>query len=159
VIRQVEQHHGAALARLIRAGESSTIGIRLHPEYRAAYLVDECVALYMKYATSRLSPWAFGFKIEHQNEIATLHDECNDVFVTLICGSDGIACLSSVEYQRVLDDDPRTGEWIRVARAPRQKYAVSGSDGRTICRIGDNEYPTKVYTAIRTARAAQGGEL
>jgi hypothetical protein len=156
MIRQVEQYHGAALARLVRAEESPAIRLRVHGEFRSAYMLDERVALYVKYSTSRLSPWTFGFKIAHQEEITALRNELDEAFVTLVCGDDGIACLSGSEYQRVLDDDPRIGEWIRVARSPRQKYAVSGSDGERVCRIGDNEYPAKVYAAIHRMNPAQG---
>ena len=151
MIREVERYHGAALARLVRSEDASAIKLRLHEDYRSVYTLEDRVALYMKYSTSRLSPWTFGFKIEHQKEITALRNEFDDTFVTLICGTDGIACLSGSEYQRVLDDDPRSGEWIRVVRSARQKYAVSGSDGRSVCRIGDNEYPAKVYAAIRAA--------
>jgi hypothetical protein len=149
MIRELERYHGAALARLIRFEGSSAITLCLHDEYRSVYTLDDRVALYMKYSTSRLSPWTFGFKAEHQEELAALRDEFDDVFVTLVCGADGIACLSGSEYQRVLDDDPRDGEWVRVARSARQKYTVSGSDARSVCRIGDSEYPAKVYAAIR----------
>ncbi len=148
MIRELERYHGAALARLVRSEDGAAVTLCLHEDYRSVYTLDNRVALYMKYSTSRLSPWTFGFKVEHQEEIAGLRDEFDETFVTLICGTDGIACLSGSEYQRVLDDDPRNGEWIRVARSARQKYAVSGSDGRGICRIGDSEYPAKVYAAI-----------
>jgi hypothetical protein len=68
--------------------------------------------------------------------------------VALVCGSDGIVCLTGAEYQRVLDDDPRPGEWIKAARLSRQKYSITGSDDRQIHKIGDNEFPAKVYGAI-----------
>jgi hypothetical protein len=149
VIRQVERYHGAALARLLRAEDSQAIELRAHRDYRSAYTLDNRLALYVKYSTSRLSPWTFAFKAEHQQEIAALLKEFADAFITLVCGTDGIACLSGSEYRQLLGDDPGSGEWIRVARGARQKYAVSGSDGRRVSRIGDNEYPAKVYTAIR----------
>lgn len=148
MIRQVEQYHGIALARLVRGELAVTVGTRSHEDYRAVYTVNDCVALYVKYSTSRLSPWTFGFRVEHQDEIRQLRAAFGEVFVTLVCGLDGIACLSSVEYQRVLDDDPRSGEWIKVSRGPRQRYAVSGSNGRIVCKIGDNEYPAKVHAAV-----------
>ncbi len=148
MIRRVEQYHGIALARLVRGELALTVGARSHEDYRVVYTVNDRVALYVKYSTSRLSPWTFGFKIEHQDEIRQLRAEFEDVFVTLVCGLDGIACLAGVEYQRMLDDDAKSGEWIKVSRGPRQKYAVSGSDGRTVFKIGDNEYPAKVHAAI-----------
>lgn len=152
MIRQVEQYHGIALARLVGGELAVTVGARSHEDYCSVYTVNDSVALYVKYSTSRLSPWTFGFKVEHQGEIRDLRARFDDIFVTLVCGLDGIACLACAEYQRVLDDDPKSGEWIKVRRGPRQKYAVSGSDGRTICKIGDNEYPAKVLGAVRAAK-------
>lgn len=156
MIRQVERYHGVALARLVRAESAVTVGTRAHEDYRSVYTVNGRVALYVKYSTSRLSPWSFAFKAEHQQEIATLLKEFADAFITLVCGADGIACLSGSEYRQLLGDDPGSGEWIRVARSPRQKYAVSGSEGGRVCRIGDNEYPTKVYAALRRANVGDG---
>jgi hypothetical protein len=148
VIRRVEQYHGAAIARLIRVEESVAIKVRAHAQCRSAYVLDDRVALYVKYSTNRLSPWTFAFKIVHQEEIASLRAEFDDALVVLVCGFDGVACLSGVEYEKVLDDDPRSGEWIRVARSPRQKYSITGSDERRVCKIADNEYPAKVFRAI-----------
>jgi len=111
-------------------------------------VLDEQVALYMKYSSNRLSPWSFSFNAEHQREIATLTARWSAVFVALICGSDGIACLSQDELRRVLDDDFRPVEWIRVARRKREKYSITGSDGRQIFKVGDSEFPTKVLAQL-----------
>jgi len=159
MIRQVEYYHGVALARLIRTDSAAAIAIRTHPASRSTYVLDERVALYVKYSTNRLSPWPFGFNVQHQSEIAELRAEFEHVFVALVCGLDGIACLDGAEYQRVLDDDPQAGEWIKVARAARQKYRITGSDDRTVYRVGNNEYPGKVYAAADKHRSTAGQAL
>jgi hypothetical protein len=151
VIRQVEQYHGAALARLIRWDGSPTVSLHLHEEYRSAYVLDECVAVYVKYSTNRLSPWTFSFKPEHRGEISSLQDDFEELCITLVCGTDGIACLSSVEYDLLLNGGMSVSERVRVARAPRQKYVVSVADQKRSVRIGNNEFPAKVYSAIRMA--------
>jgi hypothetical protein len=148
VIGEVERHHGAALARLVRHPEAPSIEIRAHGEQRSAYVLGERIALYVKYSTSRLTPWRFAFRVEHQQEVAELRAQFEHVFIVLVCGFEGIVCLSAEEYQRVLDDDPRRGEWIKARRGPRQKYSVSGSDDREAFKIADNEYPMKVFDAI-----------
>lgn len=152
MIQQLERYHGAALARLVRVEGSRTIALRLHERYRAAYVLGEHVVIYMKYSTNRLSPWVFSFRPEHQDEIAALEDEFDRVFVVLICGSDGVVCLSDKEHQHVIGrGSTGASESVRVARGPRQKYAVSGSDSGRALRIGDNEYPAKVFSAIGSA--------
>lgn len=80
--------------------------------------------------------------------MAQLARDYSAVFVVLICGSDGIACLSEAELRRV-DDDYRAMEWVKAARRSREKYSITGSDGREIFKVGDNEYPTKVIDACR----------
>lgn len=100
--------------------------------------------MYVKYSTSRLSPWTFGFKSEHRNEIANLRKELREVFVTLACGLDGVVCLGSDEYQQIGPSGS-----IRVARQLRQKYVVKGGNRKNLMRIGNNEFPTKVLAALR----------
>jgi len=103
-----------------------------------------------------MSPWGFSFAADHQAEIAGLAGEFGTVFVSLICGEDGIACLTYTEYKRLLDDDFRPMEWIRAVRRPREKYTLTGSDSTAAFKIGDNEYPAKVYLALGDEQANAG---
>jgi len=95
-----------------------------------------------------MSPWSFSFAAGHQSEIANLHEELLNVFVVLVCGADGIACLNYAEYKQLLDEDFRPVEWIKVSRRPREKYHLSGSDSVVEFTISDNEYPAKVHMAL-----------
>lgn len=146
MIREIERYHGALLARLIRGGGADAVQCKVHPRFRSVYVLDQCVAIYVKYSTSRLSPWTFGFKAEHRREIEALSDKFGNVFVGLVCGFDGIACLTADEYLRL-----GASESIRVARGPRQKYILSGGSQKKILRIGNSEFPTKVYAALQAA--------
>ena len=154
MIRQVEQYHGAALARLIRHHTRVPIAIRAFEEGRSGYVLDQSVGLYIKYSTNRLSPWSFNFTDGHQREVAVLAGECPaGVFIALVCGEDGIACLSISEYHTLLDDDFEPVEWIKAVRGAREKYRLSGSDSRRPFKVGDNEYPGKVYVALHPDEA------
>lgn len=153
MIREVEFYHGAALARLCRKSLDESHSIQHHGASRSAYILDDTVALYVKHSTKRMSPWPFSFAREHQEEIAQLGRDYSAIFVVLVCGSDGIACLSEAELQRVLDDDYRAMEWVKAARRSREKYSITGSDGRKLFKVGDNEYPSKVLEACRAAQA------
>lgn len=148
MIRKVEFHHGVALARLIRGQSLVSISIRSHQESRSGYVLNDCVGLFIKYSTSRLSPWSFTFTDEHQEEVARLDSECDTTFVALVCGGDGIACLGADEYQILLDDKFESAEWIKVARSARQKYVLTGSDAERFFRVGDNEYPAKIFEQL-----------
>lgn len=143
MIQTIERYHGAVLARLVRDRRARTINLAVHPRYPAAYVLEDEIAVYVKYSTSRLSPWTFGFKSEHRNEIANLRKELREVFVTLACGFDGVVCLGSDEYQQIGPSGS-----IRVARQLRQKYVVKGGSRKNLMRIGNNEFPTKVLAAL-----------
>lgn len=143
-IKQVEFYHGAALTRLIRDSKQSfTIG--MHESLRSAYILNESICLYFKYSSDRLSPWTFSFNHDHQNDILTLQAEYSAVFVVLICGQDGIACLDGREYRALLDDNIRGTEWIKASRSARQKYSLSGSDAQKELKLADNEFPSRVF--------------
>ena len=78
-----------------------------------------------------------------------LEEECpSGIFVVLVCGEDGIACLSKAEYSALLDDEFEPVEWIKAQRMAREKYTLSGSDSSKPFKVGDNEYPLKIYSAL-----------
>jgi hypothetical protein len=150
MIRESERCHGVVLVRLVR-GRDEPVLLEVHPELRQAVVVDDVAALYVKYSTNRLSPWSFVFSPKHHEELARLDQEFPATLVALACGGDGVVCLTLAECEHVLNDGAGLGEWMRVSRALRAKYAVTGSGGRPALRVGDNEFPVKVYDAIQAA--------
>jgi hypothetical protein len=147
VIREIERYHGVVLSRLVR-GARVPIRIVADPKCRSAYQLNGKVVLYVKYSTNRMSPWSFVFKPEHHTEIATLARGYQAVFVLLVCGTEGIACLAAEDYERVLMADEGFSEWVRVARRPRTMFIITGGGGLNTRRIGDNEFPMKVLAAL-----------
>lgn len=143
MIGELEQYHGVVLARLVRSARP----VRLSVSSRSAYVINDRIGLYIKYSTNRMSPWAFSFSRTHQEELAQLTSSMEATFIALVCGSDGIACLSQTELSRVLDDDFRAVEWVKASRRPREKYVVRGSDNRRGFKVADREFPSKVVDA------------
>jgi hypothetical protein len=134
--------YGSALVRLIH--DSQTYGIKLVMDNNC-YLINEKSYIYMKHCTKRLSPWSFTFSPEHIAEITNLYNEHKNIFVVLICNDDGICCLDFDELSQVIYfGTTNISKSIRVSRSPREKYAVSGTDGKLSHKIGDNEFPKKV---------------
>ena len=134
--------HGSALVRLIQ--DLRTRGIEL---YRGnhCYLVNKKAGIYLKHSTKRISPWHFTFLPEHLNEITTIESERKAFFLVLICNDDGICCLDYQEIaQLILVGNMDQTKSIRVSRSTHEKYAVSGSDGKLKCKIGNNDFPRKV---------------
>jgi hypothetical protein len=147
LISQVEIFHGAAIVRLFRAS-SQAVSIRADAQCRSSYVLDERFGLYIKYSANRMSPWPFSFRVEHQEEIDVIASEYESVFVVLVCGTDGIACLDLNEYRLALDEEVEPGEWIKVSRKRREKYTVTGSDVRRAFKIADSEYPSKILAGL-----------
>lgn len=147
MVREFEFYHGAALTRLIHGHAGITIK-QFSNVNNAAYVINQKTGLYIKHSTSRLSPWVFTFKGEHQEEIKTMKQSLGYVFIVLVCGSDGMACLSYDEFKNALDDNHGPAEWIKAARRTREKYAISGSDGKLKTKIGENEFPAKIISYL-----------
>ena len=154
MIREFELYHGAVLGKLIRA--ENDLVIEQYPGFgrNSAYVINKRVGLYVKYSTNRLTPWTFTFKQEHQDEIFEMKSVLEDVFVALVCHHNGIVCVSHGELKQMLDNEHDPSEWIRASRHIREKYSVSGSNGRLGYKIGENEFPDKIldYLSVEKLR-------
>lgn len=151
MVREFEFYHGAALTRLIHGHKNISVEQYSAATSNASYVINDRVGLYLKHSTNRLSPWVFTFRREHQQEIEAMKERLEDVFVVLICGKDGMACLSYSEMKLALDDTHGEVEWLKAARRIREKYAISGSDGKLKTKIGDNEFPAKINSRLESS--------
>ena len=52
------------------------------------------LGFFVKTSSSRRSPWGFTFTYLHQLEINLMKEKCADVFVILVAGDDGVACIN-----------------------------------------------------------------
>jgi hypothetical protein len=145
MIREVEFYHGAVLAKIAHYNEQD-VTIKPYPtRSRASYVINGNTGLYIKYSSNRMSPWTFSFADVHQDEILEMTKNLERVYVALVCGKDGVSCLSFDELKHVLNNVHDRNEWIRISRKPREKYAVKGSDGKLFFKIGDNQFPSRLF--------------
>lgn len=144
MIHEFEFYHGAVLTKIALEGRQADIrsynGIS-----RSAYVINDNVGLYIKHSSNRLTPWSFSFAKDHQDEIFEMSKRFNNVYIALVCGKDGIACLSFKELKNVLDDVHGDYEWVRVSRRPREKYAIKGSDGKLHFKVAYSDFPSKLF--------------
>ena len=103
-----------------------------------------------------MTPWRFSFQQKHQNEIREMKERFNEVFLVLVCGDDGVVTLGYDELKKILDEQHNEVEWIAVARRPREKYTVTGSDGKLRYKIGENEFPDKILKVLPTLNTKHG---
>lgn len=145
MIREFEFYHGAVFARLVHH-DGHSVTIKSYPtSSNASYIINGNIGLYVKHSSNRLSPWTFSFLDVHHNEILGMANKFDRLYIALVCGEDGITCLSYNELTTVLDRVPERHEWIRISRGPREKYAVKGTDGKLLFKIGDSQFPSKLF--------------
>jgi hypothetical protein len=145
MIKEFEKYHGIVFSRLFH-DSIKQISIRSFPsKYNSSYIINENIGLYIKYSKKRLSPWRFSFLKEHQDEISEMKKLFSNVFVVFVCHNNGIATLSFNELKKVLDEEHEEIEWVAIKRRSREKYTISGSDGKLKFKIGENEFPEKIF--------------
>lgn len=145
MIHEFEFYHGAVLTKIALDGHDSDIKSYNSPS-RSSYVINNKIGLYIKHSTNRLTPWSFSFAREHQTEIQEMSEAFDNVFIALVCGKDGIVCLSFKELKYVLDDEHNDHEWVRVSRRPREKYTIKGSDGKMRFKIAHSDFPSKLFS-------------
>jgi hypothetical protein len=145
MIKDFEFFHGLVFARILHATQR-TLSLRpFHSVSNAAYVINDTIGIYIKYSSKRLTPWRFTFKSEHQKEIDLLKANLKDVFLLLVCNDDGVVCLNYSELRMLLDCQHDPIEWISATRHKREMYSVKGSNGELGCKIGQNEFPDKLF--------------
>lgn len=144
MIKEFEFYHGAVLAKIAQASKKISISSYPSPS-RCTYVINGSIGLYIKHSSNRLTPWGFSFAKSHQDEIKQMSNSLDRVFIALVCGKDGIACLSFDELKAVLDDDHSDREWVRASRRPREKYAIKGSNGKLKFKIAHNHFPERIF--------------
>jgi hypothetical protein len=147
VHKDFAEYHGTMLCRVVH-DSTSPVSVRLFATAsNASYVINDKIGIFVKYSSNRMSPWGFSFGVSHHEEIERLHAQLPSIFITLICGSDGIACLSYPEFRQVIDMNHVGTESIRVSRKPREMYSVTGTDGKLRFKIGNNDFPRKLFQA------------
>lgn len=145
MIKEFEFFHGVVFARILHGGKK-LVSIKNYPtSSNASYVIDDNIGIYVKYSSKRMSPWRFSFQKEHQDEILEMKNKFGEIYIILVCNDDGIVCLNFDELKNILDHKHEKTEWISVARGPREKYEIKGSDGKLLLKIGNSDFPTKIF--------------
>lgn len=150
MLKEFEFFHGVVLARITH-GIKGIIKIENYPSSsNSSYIINDHVGIFIKYSSKRMSPWRFSFQKQHQDEILEMKNKLGEVYIVLVCNNDGVACLNFNELKMILDTEHEEVEWISIARGPREKYEVKGSDGKLKFKIGNSDFPSKIIKAKQT---------
>ena len=150
MIKDFEFYHGIVLSRLLHNTDRSIAITRFSNLDNASYVVNGELGIYIKFSKKRMSPWSFTFTKNHQDEILKMSEKFKQIFVTLVCGNDGIACLSFKEFKQILDNQHEDIEWVSVSRGARKMYSVKGRDGALAFKLGNNEFPNKLFSDVES---------
>lgn len=146
MIKEFEFFHGVVFARILH-GTQRPFSVRTFQSVsNASYVVNDTTGIYIKYSAKRMTPWHFTFKKDHQEEIDLLKANFKRVFLLLVCNDDGVVCLSYSELKQILDDQHDPIEWISATRHKRTMYSVKGSNGKLNFKIGQGDFPEKLFT-------------
>ena len=146
-LNEYEFYNGVVLNRLIRKGKPIKIDV-FPTSGNNSFMINEKVGLYLKYSTKKISPWRFSFTKEHQEEMKIMRDLLENIYLVLICGKDGIACIEYEELKQVLDEYYEEVEWVSASRLKREQYLIKGSNGKLDFKIADTDYPRKIFEKL-----------
>jgi hypothetical protein len=145
MINEFEFYHGVVFARIIHGTQRPLYVRPFQSTSNASYIVNDTIGIYIKYSSKRMTPWHFTFMKEHQDEIDLLKANLTNVFLVLVCNDDGVVCLGYSELKSILDDQHDSIEWISATRHKREMYSVKGSNGELNFKIGQNDFPEKIF--------------
>lgn len=135
--------HGAILLRIVNDNASK---LQRYQNNNSSYIINDQIGIYCKYSQKRISPWIFSFSQVHIDEIKRFEGDIGNLFIVLLCNNNGICCLNFQEFCTILSIESKNfPKWIKASRLKGEKYSVSGSDGKLKYKIGNIDFPHKIY--------------
>ena len=127
MIADYKFYHGVVLAELVNLMEGPIVIDELVEDGRlSSYVLNSRIGLQVKHSTSRLHPWQFTFTKANLVQLLALQQEYAEVFVVMVCNTDGLVSLTLDEITSVLESRTSDQAWIRVDRRRHEWYSVSG---------------------------------
>ena len=133
---ETARYHGAFFSLLLEKLDSPVALQKIKMAGSGYYLLDEAIAVCLKWSSKRTGPWTFNFATSHRQTLQQLQRTYGEVFVCLICGRDGIAGLSFDEVTQILVTGSEEQQGISVRRRLRSMYEIGGPDGKFGRRVG-----------------------
>lgn len=146
MINKFHFYHWVVLSKIIHMWDRIK-NLHIYPtKSNSSYVINDNIGIYIKYSEKRMSPWRYSFLKEHQDEILDMKNNLKDVFIVFVCNDDWVVCLSFNELKNILDHNHEEIEWVAISRKKREKYVVTWTDWKLWYRIGDIDFPKKIFT-------------
>lgn len=132
MIAEYERYHGIVVRELVvRSSEPLSIGVSDDFGRVNSFCINGLIGLHIKHCSKRLPPWRFTFNEENVSEIEGLKRKHPSAWVALVCGIDGVVCLSAAEFDEVsTPDEAGAVRFVRVDRDRNTMYRVFGNAGK-----------------------------
>lgn len=128
---EYERYHGLVIRELVvRAGRRLAIEVWDDDGRVNSFCVNRRVGIHIKHCSKRLAPWGFTFNADSIREISQHIKQHKRFWLALVCGYDGILCLSSHEFLSLIESGRGTTPFIRVDRDRNTMYRVFGNAGK-----------------------------
>lgn len=131
MIHEFEKYHGVALRQLVvEAGEAGLL-VRAEDTWGRlnSFVVNDSIGLHIKHSSKRLPPWQFTFDSDNCSELSALRGRAQQIWIALVCGPDGVVCLTYEEFLTVNPEGCQATAFVRIDRDKRAMYRVRGSEG------------------------------
>jgi len=130
MLDEYEFYQGVVLRQIIAHSDSA---IRIAPFRKSgrlnAFLLNDKIGVFVKHSAKRLSPWQFTFLTDHRDEIHELEAASVDSYIAFVCGTDGVALMTTEALRQLINFNSENVEWVRVDRSRRSMYGVHGPSG------------------------------
>ena len=147
-INEYEFFTGVVLNGLLKYGVAIKIEEFPTKSSNSFMLNGNKVGIYIKYSKKTISPWRFTFLKEHQEEFQAMSELCDNAFLILVCGHDGIVSIKNNTLKRVLNETYEEEEWISASRLKRESYTIKGSDGQLNFKINLKDFPRDIIQSL-----------
>jgi hypothetical protein len=148
MIDEYEFYHGALLrALIVECGVPIEISVDDSTGRVDSFSINRKVAVHIKYSEKRMSPWQFTFSVENVEELIALDRKYQNLFICLVCGSDGVVALKPDEFLQITGPAQSKTYWIRVARPKNKMYELTGNDGTL-----DSKKPRGIAAIVEAIR-------
>lgn len=142
-IQEQDRFHGPALMQIVE--HTSFKALNRASKGYGHYLINTDRQVFVKYRTSKTSPWTFSFAPDELATIRSTLKSGDKVYVCLVCGPVTICCLSEEEVKEVIDVASTSPQSMRVDVPRGGSCHVSGSRGALARVVPHNSFPEKVF--------------
>ena len=132
-IKKQEFYEGAALHLLARTGRLSSV------RYMTPFfLLNDQLAVLLKYSTKGRSPWGFTFTPEEQQLLQGKASK-SKIAIGLVCGADGVAGISYDAYLSIAVLR-KSALHVSCYRQHGEHYEINGPDGALSKKVAPSNW-------------------